>query len=210
MSFDGGSVCRLAGALVVGTAILAAAVPLQAEGAEPAEHAPLLRLAQKDDSKAPPAAKKDAAPAAAPNQPAPNQPAPWAVTCSDRAGGKLICEMTQNVIEDKTRRQLLLLSIRNASDDASPVLVIRAFHGLYLPAGLNLGIDQGKPTPVPFQKSDQAGIYAALPLSEALVGELKKGKELRVAMQLQKDQPLEIKVPLTGFPAAFDKVRSVK
>jgi invasion protein IalB len=209
MSFNRVSVCTLAAALVAGFAIVANTVPSQAGGAEPAEHSPPLRLAQKDDSKAP-AAKKDAAPAATPNQPAPNQPAPWAVTCSDRAGGKLICEMTQNVIEDKTRRQLLLLSIRNASDDASPVLVIRAFHGLYLPAGLNLGIDQGKPTPVPFQKSDQAGIYAALPLSEALVGELKKGKELRVAMQLQKDQPLEIKVPLTGFPAAFDKVRSVK
>jgi hypothetical protein len=55
-----------------------------------------------------------------------------------------------------------------------------------------------------------AGIYAALPLSEALIGELKKGKELRVAMQLQKEQPLKIKVPFTGFPAAFDKVRSVK
>jgi invasion protein IalB len=209
MSFDRVSVCRLAAALVVGCGILAEAAPSQAGGAEPAERAAPLRLAQKDDAKAP-AAKKDAQPAAAPNQPAPNQPAPWAVTCSDRAGGKLICEMSQNVIEDKTRRQLLFLSIRNASDDASPVLLIRAFHGLYLPAGLNLGIDQGKPTPVPFQKSDQAGIYAALPLSEALVGELKKGKELRIAMQLQKEQPLEIKVPLTGFPAAFDKVRTVK
>lgn len=206
MSFNSVLVCRLAAALVMGFGILAEAAPSQAGGGtEPAERtAAPLRLAQKDDAKAP-AAKKDAAPAAAPNQ-----PAPWAVTCSDRAGGKLICEMSQNVIEDKTRRPLLFLSIRNASDDASPVLLIRAFHGLYLPAGLNLGIDQGKPTPVAFQKSDQAGIYAALPLSEAFVGELKKGKELRIAMQLQKEQPLEIKVPLAGFPAAFDKVRSVK
>ncbi len=145
--------------------------------------------------------------AAAPAAPAAPSSA-WAVTCTDR-GGSFVCEMTQSVIEQKSRRQLLLMSVKHSKDSKGSAMLFRLPHGIYIPAGVTVKIDGGKASKLEFQKSDQYGIYAALPLSADLLGAMKKGKELDIDVEINKGQPFQLKGQLTGFGPAYDKITSL-
>ena len=149
------------------------------------------------------------APAGAADAPA-EAVAAWAVSWSDRVQGKFQCEMTQSIVDQNSRGQIILIAVRPPSDGGAKVMLFRVGHGVYLPAGLNLKIDSGTATPIPFQKSDQLGVYAALPLTDPMIADLKKGKEMKIAIELNKGQPAEIGAPLNGFGPAFERVSSTK
>lgn len=141
-----------------------------------------------------------AAPAAAASVPN------WALNCSNRTGGNFTCEMTQAMVDGANGALVLLISISTPQENAPPVVVFRAAHGFFLPAGLNIRIDNGKPTQIEFQKSDQIGVYAAFPLTAQLVGELKKSRELALALEVNKGTKVEFKTLMVGFSAAYDRV----
>jgi len=155
------------------------------------------QVAQK--SKAIPAEKASAAVPDAPQRES------WAVTCSNRAGG-FLCEMTQAIIDGKTRTLILLISIKSPQANAQPAILFRSIHGVYLPAGLTMSIDAGGASNLQFQKSDQLGAYAALPLSTKFIDDLKRGRELVIAIEINKGEKLELRAPLQGFATAFDRV----
>ena len=137
-------------------------------------------------------------------------PASWLVSCTDRAQGNLVCEMTQIVVEQNSGRQLMLVSVKSASDGGASVMLFRLLHGVYLPSGITVSVDGAGASPLPFQKSDQFGVYAALPLTDKLVAELKKGKSIVVHAEINKGEPLDITALLNGFGPALDKVKAVK
>ena len=158
---------------------------------------------------APTAPAKPAPAAGAPTQPAAEVSA-WAVNCTDRGQPRFTCEMTQALIDQKTKAQILLLSIKSVVSGDGKALLIRLFHGVYLPAGVSIQIDGGQPTPVAFQKSDQFGVYAALPLTDRIVADMKRGKDLKFSLQINQNEPLEVIARLGGFAPAYDRVSSVK
>jgi invasion protein IalB len=137
-------------------------------------------------------------------------PSAWVVNCSDRVQGKLTCEMNQSIVEQQSRRVLMAISVKGVSEGTSNAMLIRTFHGVYLPAGLVVRVDGGTSLPIAYQKSDAAGVYAALSLNEKLVGEFKKGAEMVLRLEINKGEQLEIKAPLNGFAAAYDKVSSIR
>jgi invasion protein IalB len=161
-----------------------------------------------------PARAQQAAPAkgAAPAPSPAAQPAPsaWAVTCTDQLKPQFSCEMTQNILDQQSGGQVVLLSVKPSSDGGAPAMIVRALHGVYLPAGLSLKVDNGAATALPFQKSDRLGVYAALPLTSQIVGDMKKGAEIHLSMQLNKDQPFVIIARLNGFGPAYDKISQLK
>ena len=165
-----------------------------------------LKLAQqgKPAPAAPPA--KGAPAPAAPAQ----EPAAWAVNCTDQGQQKFTCEMTQNLIDQKTSAQVMLISIKSVTTGKSKAMLVRLFHGVYLPSGLSVKIDNGQPAPIAFQKSDRLGVYAALPLTDKLVADLKKGKELKFGLQVNQGEPLELIARLNGFGPAFDRISSMQ
>src|SRR5262245_20810215 len=155
------------------------------------------QVAQK--GKAAPAEKASAAPDA-------QQQETWAVNCSNRGGTGFACEMTQAIIDGKSRALILLISIKTPQANSQPAVLFRSIHGVYLPAGLTVSVDGGSVSNLEFQKSDQLGAYAALPLGSKHIDDLKRGKELVVAMQINKGEKVELRAPLRGFGAAFDRI----
>jgi invasion protein IalB len=147
------------------------------------------------------------APAASP--PAAPAAAAWAVTCSDRVQGKFTCEMTQSVIDGASRQIIAYMSIRAPEKGGSTAMLIRLLHGIYLPAGLAFRIDEAAPVALAFQKSDQLGVYAALPLADKVLQDMRRGTQITLAIQVNKDQPLEIKGSLNGFANAYEKIVSL-
>lgn len=69
--------------------------------------------------------------------------------------------------------QVIFISIKNVSAVGSPgAMLFRVFHGVYPPAGMNVTVDKTQLSPIQFQKSDQYGAYAALPLDDKWLAEL--------------------------------------
>ena len=79
-----------------------------------------------------------------------------------------------------------------------------------IPAGVGVRIDNAQAQPLVFQKSDQSGVYAALPLTDKLVGDLKKGKSLSLVVQINKGEDMPIAGALNGFAQAYDKIVSLR
>ena len=73
--------------------------------------------------------------------------------------------------------------VRVPNDTHQPVMMIQVPVGLFLPAGLNLQIDEGKPQPVPLQTCDLKGCYAGMQMSPELIASLKAGKRLTMTFQ---------------------------
>lgn len=197
--------CRIAAVVCFGVASAAIASIGGAHAATPAD-AGAIRLAQVQPK------TKQAQPAAAPAAPAaaPGEPTAWAVTCSNQTQNKLVCEMTQNIVEQKSGGQIALISIKGTADGNATAMLLRLFHGVFLPAGISVRIDGAAPVPLQFQKSDRLGVYAALPLTDKLLGDLKKGKELKLVAQINQGEEMQISGSLVGFGPAFDKVNSIK
>lgn len=133
----------------------------------------------------------------------------WAVTCSDQPAGQFVCQMTQTVLDQKSRRQLLLLSIKKAKDIPANVMLFRLPHGIYLPTGLTVRIDNGNTSKLPFQKSDRTGVYAALPLTDKLINDMKRGRKIIIGAALNKGQHFKLSGALTGFTKAYDRINAL-
>jgi invasion protein IalB len=158
-------------------------------------------------------AQQKGAPAKTP-QPQPQQqpaeePAAWAVSCTDQGQKKFTCEMTQSLIDQKSKMQIVLISIKGTATGESKAMLIRFFHGVYLPTGVSVKVDSGQATPIAFQKSDRFGVYAALPLTDKIIADMKRGKDLKFSVQINQGEPLEVAARLTGFGPAYDRLSSI-
>lgn len=138
------------------------------------------------------------------------EPDAWAVNCTNQIGSKFQCEMSQSIVDQKSRMQVIFISIKNVSASSPGAMLFRVFHGVYLPAGMNVTVDKTHSSPIQFQKSDQYGAYAALPLDDKWLAELRKGKEMKLAIQVNQGETLEILARLNGFGKAYDKVKTIE
>lgn len=167
-----------------------------------------VKLAQQGKA---PAAKAAPAPAPAAPAPAAEEPAAWAVSCTDQGLKQFTCEMTQSLIDQKSNTQVVLISIKSGgAPGESKAMLIRFFHGVYLPTGVSVKVDGGQASPIAFQKSDRLGVYAALPLTDRVLADMKRGKDLRLSVEVNKGQPLEVVARLIGFAPAFDRLSSIR
>jgi invasion protein IalB len=141
---------------------------------------------------------------AAPAKPAPIQPT-WAVICENAQTG-LDCRAVQSVrLNDG--RATLNVAVRVPQDTKKPVLLLQLPLGLYLPAGVAVQIGQGGAKAVPFEICDQNGCMARYPVTDIEIVAMQKGEDLTVTAQTPSKRPIAVKVPVTGFPAAYAKIK---
>lgn len=99
------------------------------------------------------------------------------------------------------------VTVRIPPDSHSPVMTVRVPFGLYLPAGLNLKIDDDKPQPVPLQTCDQQGCYGETPLGAKFLIALKSGKHLSLTFQNMTKTTVTLPMPLDNFAETFQKIQ---
>jgi hypothetical protein len=66
--------------------------------------------------------------------------------------------------------------------------------GLFLPAGIQLGVDDHATQNVPVQRCDANGCYAGLPVDASLLAALKAGKALPLTMRNMAQEPVTLEV----------------
>jgi invasion protein IalB len=159
-----------------------------------------------------PAQKPQAPPAASESQPAPNPNPPasggWVSKCvSESRQNPVECSMEQTVVLTSTGQLLASVLVRVPTDTHQPVMMIQVPVGLYLPAGLNLQIDEGKPQPIPLQTCDLKGCYAGMQISQELIASLKAGKRLTMTFQNLAKNNVVVPMALDNFADAYQKIQ---
>ncbi len=99
------------------------------------------------------------------------------------------------------------VAVRMQPDAHEPVMAVRIPVGLYLPAGLTVTVDDGKPQPVPLQTCDQQGCYGETPLGASVLAALKTGKRLSLIFQNMAKNNVVVPVPLANFADALQKIQ---
>ncbi|MBO9654455.1 MAG: invasion associated locus B family protein [Agrobacterium tumefaciens] len=84
------------------------------------------------------------------------------------------------------------------------VAIISTPLNVYLPAGLELKIDGGQVQRVVFETCNISGCHAGFALSGSLLGSLRKGSVLTVALKDTKATTIPLKVSLNGISAGID------
>jgi invasion protein IalB len=87
------------------------------------------------------------------------------------------------------------------------MMAIRVPVGLYLPAGLNLQIDDGKSQAVPLRTCDLQGCYAEMQISADLLAALKGGKRLSIICQNLAEKDIILPLVLDNFADAFQRIQ---
>lgn len=182
-----GTVVALA---ALASALLSVVVPAAAQQPAPGAGRPKAKTA-------------DPAPAPAAEQVA------WAWRCTNQTQNKAGCEMSQTIV-DRNGRVQALITVSKASDGATSVMVFRIPHGAYLPSGLSVVIDDAPPLALPFQKSDPQGVYAALPMSDKVLSDLRKARQFKLVVQINKGEDLPIAGSLAGFGAVYDRIQAMR
>jgi invasion protein IalB len=128
--------------------------------------------------------------------------APWRVECG--GDGKILtCNAIQQVVTQE--KQLLAQAVARLGLDKATVL------SLQLPLGLNVSepvlvkIDAGKAEKVPMQTCTNVGCFLSLPLTDPLLGSMRTGQQLKLAVKDTNNRTIDIDLPLLGFGLAFDK-----
>ena len=187
-------------------ALLAAVVAFGPIGFGHAQQAPKSKSAP-HSAQATPAAPPTAATPQADTPPAAAPPG-WAARCASTSrDAPLECAIEQSAVLSKTGQLIVLVNIRVPSDTHAPILALQLPLGLNLPVGAKLQVDDGKTADLQIQTCDNRGCYANIPLAADLLAAMKAGKQLKLSFQNLNKETMTIPMPLTDFPAAYDKIK---
>ncbi|XIA67833.1 invasion associated locus B family protein [Bradyrhizobium sp. TZ2] len=156
-----------------------------------------------------PAAQATPAPAAADGAPANIPAAPgWVARCTSASrGAPLECAAEQTAVLTKTGQLIVLINVRVPGDSRTPVAIIQLPHGLNLPAGAKLQVDDGKASDLQIQTCEARGCFANTPISPDLLAGMKSGKQLKVSFQNLAKETISIPMPLADFAVAYEKIK---
>ena len=78
------------------------------------------------------------------------------------------------------------------------------------PPGWPLKIDDKEPVKIAIESSNAAGVYARVPLDEALGTAVKRGVTMSVGITNRSGNVIQIPVSLAGFTAALSRISALK
>ncbi len=161
-----------------------------------------------------PAAKKGAAPAA---QPAPAPAAPQAAADQPQlmySPWMKICGKGP----DTNNQQVCVITKDGRLENGMPVAIVQLFEpeggakvlrvtvplGMQLAHGTRMIIDQGQPAQEPYKICFPVGCMADYPVTDDMIGRLKKGQMLTVQAINMQGTPISLPLPLNDFAKAYD------
>jgi invasion protein IalB len=191
----------------------AAAAPNEAEAAP--QDTPEPRAADAPDSVPPAQADPSPATSASPG-PTAAQPAEqatvretfgdWEVQC---ATGTDECVLHQVGLDEDENPviEFSLLRVPEGNEAAALVNVLSPL-GTFLPAGITMQIDQGQTRQYGFTYCSGIGCVAQIALTEESVAAMRRGRTatLSLASVAAPDQPVELRLSLTGFTDAWNSL----
>lgn len=138
-------------------------------------------------------------------------PPGWVLTCqASPAQAPLECRISQELYSAEARARVLAVSVAKSKSGDGFDMTLAMPHGVYLPAGISLKIDDAEPIKAAVESSNASGIFVTLPLDASLTPAIKRGKTMLVGITNMAGKPLQIPVNLNGFTAAFTRIQTLK
>lgn len=142
--------------------------------------------------------------AEAPAEAAPAQS--WTVNCSSQgAGGDLVCAMSQTLIAKNTGQRVVSAAVFR-SPQGGYAMRFSLPHGIMLPAGIEVWIDEGQRSKHEIATADQNGSYSTMPVNDATAGALRAGQILNLLVKAASGDEIIFQLSLKGFTQAFAKL----
>jgi invasion protein IalB len=98
-------------------------------------------------------------------------------------------------------------SVRVPGDTRTPSMLVQLPLGLFLPVGVKLQVDEGKPLDLQVQTCEAQGCFVASAMDAELLAAIKAGKQLNIGVQTLNKEKLSFTMPLDGFTAAYERVQ---
>ncbi len=138
----------------------------------------------------------------------------WAMRCgevdSSEEGEKLEkCYLYQNLLIKETGERLFQAAVGYSLFHDSPLFLMTAPLGMYLPGGIRTQVDYKKPRKTIVERCNSAGCHAAMSMSGDIIAELKQGLWMNISILDGNLQEVKFKVSLMGFTAGFKAISVV-
>jgi invasion protein IalB len=130
----------------------------------------------------------------------------WRVECAND-GKTLDCRAINRVHQRDTQQLIAAVAVRIPPDGKKPVLAIQLPLGIQVTEPVTMRIDEGQAERYAIQTCTQTGCLVGAPATDAVVGAMSAGRELKVAFQSLTKQTVTVTMPLAGFALAYDKIR---
>ncbi len=132
---------------------------------------------------------------------------PWRVNCTNAENATgAACQMSRSMVLADTKKLLVRLTVNLFVSSPNPSFLLHLPHGIYLPDGVSLRIDELAPRQETVQTCDPAGCYVGLGADRAYLTALQRGAVLYVSFQNISRKTVVINFPLDGFTDAYAKM----
>lgn len=134
----------------------------------------------------------------------------WTVACHT-AEGAALCAITQTQVSSENRQRVLAIELKaSEGGNVANGLLVLPF-GLRLDSGVRLAIDDGATRePLRFSTCLPVGCLVPLRFDEAIVTELRSGRELSAkAIANDGGQEMAFSISLSGFASALARLTEI-
>jgi invasion protein IalB len=133
----------------------------------------------------------------------------WGYKCETPKGfNKEICFVFQRVTNKDNNQKIADVTVAYAPKGNKPIMVITLPLGVFLPAGIQLKVDDGEEAArATFVQCIQDGCQARVSLDDKLTTKMKGGNRLRVAFFTPQQKQLAFPISLNGFTAALSSLK---
>lgn len=131
----------------------------------------------------------------------------WLVRCND-AKGELVCSLSQQVVDQRSGRSVLQLSL-GAAPNGKHLLGAVVPLGVSVPDGVTLQVGDATRR-FAYSQCLPGGCIASLTMDDALIEKMKSVPEARLAVIDRTGKPVVMPVSLKGFGPAFDELSASK
>lgn len=132
----------------------------------------------------------------------------WAVGCSKlpQVPNRLTCQMQQTAVTDTGQRVIAVAMMfdQGAND---PQVTISLPHGLHLPSGINIQIDENDMINRDITTANQQGSHAVFRADADFLRQIQAGYVMKIQMTNDAMDPVQFDLPLLGSSSALQLVR---
>ncbi|MBF0453410.1 MAG: invasion associated locus B family protein [Magnetococcales bacterium] len=108
----------------------------------------------------------------------------WTFSCKAMGPGKTRCGLIQQVQTRRSGKTILYATLGYAGKGGRLVLMLRTPLNIYLPTGVQVGIDSGPLQSAPLQQCKKKGCVALLKISNTLLEAFYSGTQMRVVFRV--------------------------
>ncbi len=131
----------------------------------------------------------------------------WAVGCSKipKIPNRLTCQMQQTAVTD-TGQRVIAVAMMFDQGKNDPQVTISLPHGLHLPSGINIQIDENAMINRDITTANQQGSHAVFRANADFMRQIKSGYVMKIQMTNDAMDPVQFDLPLIGSSSAVQLV----